>query len=270
MIINKPRMASYLVATNLASLAAAVAFAGLFLRYRQRLRVAQGRSPGWPIPTVPLVELDCAFAADELGPGEEAAAVFLGSGEGVPGGTSDREAWILGVLAKPARLMFEFGTCTGRTTYLWARNSPPDAKVVTLTLPPEETARYSADRGDERRATRTALNESRFTRFRYSGTTVESKVVQLYGDSKEFDESAYLARCDLIFVDGSHAYSYVKSDSEKALRMVKPGGIILWHDYRGRSRGRQGVFRYLNELHRKLPLMHLRQTSLVAYRAPGV
>lgn len=35
----------------------------------------------------------------------------------VPGGTSDTEAAILAVMATDAMRMFEFGTCTGKTTY---------------------------------------------------------------------------------------------------------------------------------------------------------
>jgi len=257
-----------LLISNAVALGAAGVFAGLFLRYRRRVQMLKGRTPAWPVPTVGLAEFDAAFEHDELGPTERAAAVFIGSGDGVPGGTSDREAWILAVLARRARTMFEFGTCTGRTTYLWAVNSPADARVYTLTLPPEGLDSYGRARGDESRAVRSALRESRFTTYRYSGTPEESKVEQLYGDSKALDEMPFLEMCDLVFVDGSHAYSYVASDSEKALRMVRPGGIVLWHDYRGRRRGTAGVFRYLNELSRTHRLVHLRGTSLVAHRAP--
>jgi hypothetical protein len=49
--------------------------------------------------------------------------------------------------------------------------------------------------------------------------------------------------------------------------MVQPGGLVLWHDYRGPRRA-GGVFRALNELARERPLVRLEGTSLVAYRAP--
>jgi predicted O-methyltransferase YrrM len=257
-----------LLVSNAVAIGAAGVFAGLFLRYRRRVQLLKGRTPAWPVPTVSLAEFDELFEHDHLGPTERAAAVFIGSGDGVPGGTSDREAWILAVLARRARTMFEFGTCTGRTTYLWAVNSPADARVYTLTLPPEGLASYETASGDESRAVRSALRESRFSTYRYSGTPEGAKVEQLYGDSKVFDENRFRGACDLVFVDGSHAYSYVVSDTEKALRMVRPGGIVLWHDYRGRRRGTEGVFRHLNDLSRTLPLVHLRGTSLVAYRAP--
>jgi len=35
----------------------------------------------------------------------------------------------------------------------------------------------------------------------------------------------------MVFVDAGHTYRYVKSDTEKALKMLRPGGVILWHDY---------------------------------------
>ena len=37
---------------------------------------------------------------------------------------------------------------------------------------------------------------------------------------------------DLIFVDGSHRMEYVIADSQLALEILAPGGIIVWHDYR--------------------------------------
>jgi predicted O-methyltransferase YrrM len=241
---------------------------GLFLSYRSRLHHLQGRPRRGAIRLAQVEELDPIFAPDELGPTLEAEVLFLGSGSGVPAGTSDTEAWILSVLAKRAEVLFEFGTATGRTSYLWARNSPAHARVSTLTLPPEEHAAYRREWTDNRRAAQHALRESRFTRFRYQGTPEEAKITQLYGDSKEFDETPFHRRCDLIFVDGSHAYSYVRSDSEKALRMVAPGGIVLWHDYWGRTGTTADVYRYLNRLARELPLLHLHGTSLVAFRAP--
>ena len=87
------------------------------------------------------------------------------------------------------------------------------------------------------------------------------------GDSKALDVSPWAGRCDLVFVDGSHAQSYVVSDSRKALELVRPGGLVLWHDYLG-PRHSPGVYRALNDLARELPLLHVAGTSFVAYRKP--
>ena len=236
-----------------------------------RLRTAkrqQGLSAPWRIPRKQPEELDPVFAPGPYGPTLDTEVHFVGGGgANVRGGTTDVEAWVLAVLAKRATTLFEFGTCTGKTTYLWARNSPPHARVTTLTLAPDEHGAYVAGADDDPRATGWALQESQFTRFLYTGTDVERKVTQLYGDSKAFDETPFVDSCDLIFVDGSHAYSYVVSDSRKALRMVRPGGIVLWHDYGGPAWAAD-VYRALNELSEKIPLLHIAGTKLVAYRRP--
>lgn len=234
----------------------------LYLQRRRRLMRVK-----WPIHTAPLTDLDPVFRPNELGPTLETEVTFVGRGPlVVPGGTSDAEAWVLSTLARTARNIFEFGTCSGKTTYLVARNSPADAVVTTITLAPDQAADYVKEGGDNRRNIRAALRESKLTHFLYSGTAVEPKVKQLFGDSKAFDETPFAGQCDLIFVDGSHAYSYVMSDSRKALRMVKPGGVILWHDYVGPEE--EGVFRGLNELARELPLFHVEGTTFIAYRKP--
>jgi predicted O-methyltransferase YrrM len=233
----------------------------LVLRTRLRQR---GLFRRWPIPRIPLDQLDSRFRPDLLGPTLAAEVTFLGRGAlRVPGGTSDAEAWILAVLAKDARVMFEFGTCTGKTAYLWARNQPAGGTVTTLSLPPEQADQVRGAPGDDPVALAYAREESRFSRFRYSGTEAEERIVQLLGDSKVFDERPFAAQCDVVFVDGSHAYSYVTSDSAKALAMVRPGGLVLWHDY---SPECPGVFRALNELARRVPLAHVEGTTLVAHR----
>jgi predicted O-methyltransferase YrrM len=218
---------------------------------------------------VPSHVFDAVFAAHaDLGHSTATEVAFISRGRlPLHGATSDHESWLLAVLAKRSKTIFEFGTCTGRTAYLLARNSPPDARVHTLTLPPDATEAYQAGAGDTAEDRHYALAESIHERFCYQGTDVEPKVVQLYGDSKAFDETPYAGRCDLIFVDGAHAYSYVVSDSSKALRMVAPGGVVIWHDYRGPHRAR-GVYRALNELTDELPLVHIEGTCLVAYRRP--
>lgn len=249
----------------------AVAVALLALRVLRDRATRKQRNVGgrWPIPTRPLTDVDPIFAVDEFGPTREAEVAFVGRGTlVVPGGTSDAEAWILAALAKHARLLFEFGTCSGKTTYLWAKNSPPDARVVTITLHPDGRTEYHGASDDDAHDTQAALAESEFVRFMYTGTEVEPKVDQLFGDSKAIDVSRWRGRCDLVFVDGSHAHSYVLSDSRKALELVRPGGLVLWHDYLGPKHS-PGVYRGLNELAREIPLVHIAGTSLVAYRKPG-
>ena len=56
----------------------------------------------------------------------------------VVGMTSDYEAWIISSLSKISKKIFEFGTCSGKTTYLMGLNSCSDASIVSITLNPNE------------------------------------------------------------------------------------------------------------------------------------
>lgn len=58
-----------------------------------------------------------------------------------------------------------------------------------------------------------------------------SNIVQLYGDSKYFDFREYYNLFDLVVIDGSHLLRYVRCDTRNAVKILKPGGFIIWHDY---------------------------------------
>lgn len=230
-------------------------------------RKQRGLFRAWPIRQVSPEEFDPRFESGPLGPDRKTEIINISSYK-VEGGISDFETWILCNLAREAERIFELGTCTGKTTYLLAANSLAQCEIVTITLSPSDLPSYKSESGDDHSAKFSAARESQFTKFVYSGSPVEQKITQLYGDSKEFNEAPYEGAFDLIFVDGSHARSYVESDSRKALRMVRPGGVIIWHDYRG-PRRTPGVFQALNDLAKELPLIHIKGTSMVAYRHPG-
>ena len=261
-------MNSTLAVLALISLVAALVLGLGQLRHRA-VRKQRNLFGEWPIRRVPPETIDPVLRPGQFGPTRDTEVAFIGRGPYVvDGGTSEAEAWILAVLAKRARTMFEFGTCTGKTAYLWARNAPPEARVVTVTLAPDHLSDYKQEATDDPQDVQFALKESSHTEFLYSGSEVAAKVEQLFADSKALDVSPWSGRCDLVFVDGSHAYSYVVSDSAKALELVAPGGLVLWHDYAG-PRHAAGVYRALNELAQRLPLVRLEGTTLVAYRRPA-
>lgn len=254
-----------LIGTNMVT-AAGLALALLRLAHHRMRRRRRNLLTPWPIPRVGAGEIAPILAAGPLGPAVASEIIAIANYH-VSGGISDLETWVLCNLARSARTIFEFGTATGKTAYLLARNAGPDAKVITLTLDPKAARLYREEAGDAAVAKRRALQESLDT-FAYEGTAAAAKITQLFGDSKDFDETPYAGACDLVFVDGSHARSYVESDSRKALRMASPGGYVVWHDYAG-PRHERGVYDALNELARELPLRHVEGTMLVAYRKPG-
>ncbi len=240
---------------------------GLAIFYSKYTKYKKLHKNTYFLPQVSASFLSPIFEVNTFGPTIKSEVSFIGRGDlVVPGGTNDSEAWILAVLAKEAKVMFEFGTCTGKTTYLWAKNSPSDAQVHTLTLPPEESQKYNSVSTDDSIATKNALSESAFSKFLYTDTDVAHKVTQIFSDSKIFDESHLHNKCDLIFIDGSHALSYIESDTKKAMKMLKPGGLILWHDYDGVYRNNKDVYKYLNDLSQKTPLHHVKGTTFVVYK----
>jgi len=145
---------------------------------------------------------------------------------------------------KALRRMFEFGTYQGRTTYHLAQ-ARDDAKVWTLNLPPADDP-----------------SVAEFIGCWFRGSDRESQVEQLFCNSFDFDPAPFAASMDLVFVDGDHSYAAVKNDTEKAFRMLAPGGVLAWHDFAAKS---PGVVRYLCELSRSRPLFRLKHTCLVVY-----
>jgi hypothetical protein len=53
-----------------------------------------------------------------------------------------------------------------------------------------------------------------------------------------------ISDADILFIDGDHSYSGVKTDYEMYKDVVKPGGIIVFHD----SVGLPSVKRFTDEL----------------------
>jgi predicted O-methyltransferase YrrM len=65
-----------------------------------------------------------------------------------------------------------------------------------------------------------------------------------------YDYTPFLKKIDLVVVDGDHSYKFVKSDSENAFKLLRPGGMILWDDYVWNPRHPEcaGVAQFVNEL----------------------
>jgi len=58
------------------------------------------------------------------------------------------------------------------------------------------------------------------------------RVCQIYADSREWDTRAYPdGFFDTAFIDGGHTAAVVESDTRQALRLVRAGGLLMWHDF---------------------------------------
>ena len=158
----------------------------------------------------------------------------------------ENELMVLSSICKvlQPKKVFEFGTFTGASTLAIAANSHPDATVHTLDIPP-----------DNRKTHRTGVGSDIPFEFEigeaFLGTAWESKINIHLHDALQLDATPFARQMDLVFIDADHTYDFVKSDTQKALDMLKPGGVILWHDYRWDEESPEcaGVTRWVNEFY---------------------
>lgn len=148
--------------------------------------------------------------------------------------------------------LFEFGTFNGLTTLLLAMNSSDDAVVNTIDIVNGEFD-FGVD---------TPFFKKISVGEYFLGMPEARKVKQLTGDTTKFDFSEYDEKMDFIFVDGGHAYDIVMNDSEKAFKMIRPGGMIVWHDHLVIG----DVTKAMIELNKDRKMVHLKGTSLVAWK----
>ncbi len=158
---------------------------------------------------------------------------------------------------KPKRI-FEIGTLDGYTALHFAMNSDIETTVYTLDLPKDGSVKPSLKSTlvdvDHQ------VSHAQKARYRFEGTEFETQIHCLFGDSATFDYSRYYLDIDLFFIDGAHSYEYVKSDTLNALKCVRKGGVIFWHDY-GRM-GVNGVSKWLHELGRSKKVYSVPGSSL--------
>jgi predicted O-methyltransferase YrrM len=128
-------------------------------------------------------------------------------------------------ILKPDRIL-EIGTFEGNTTVNLAANAPASARVFTLDLPPDWGRRYALDVPDLHVNAATG----NLTGRQFIDSPHTDRITQLWGDSAEFDWDAH-GPFDFILIDGCHSYEYAVSDTRNALRVLRPGGAIVWHDY---------------------------------------
>ena len=173
------------------------------------------------------------------------------------------ERFCVGALAqllKPQRI-FEFGTFDGATTLLLAKTAPT-AQIFTIDLPPEayiapQQFGYPQSPGEY-----ASPHDEIGHEFR--GTPEAERITQLFGDTTTFDFNPYLGTMDLVIVDAGHGYEAARSDTENALRLAGPSGVVIWDDYIPQW---PGVMQAVNEATERggLKVSRVRGTGFVIY-----
>jgi predicted O-methyltransferase YrrM len=162
-----------------------------------------------------------------------------------------------------AKRVFEIGTSSGGTTWHLAANLDAGGEVVTLDLPPEtpHQGAYSP------RAVATERPSEQRLGSLFRGTPEEQKIRQILCDSADYDPSAERQSFDLVFIDAAHTEAAVRRDTALARVLVRPGGVLCWHDYFV-FHPDYGVRTFLHELALTLPVFRLRGTLAAAAVVP--
>jgi len=175
--------------------------------------------------------------------------------------TLERSLIFLCSLAKRGHTpIVEFGTFRGRTTYNLALNST--GEITTIDIGHELGKAIDVGVNIEKHEYATHTTGELFL----SGPPeIRDRIKQMRGDSTKLDYSHLYGKAGMVIVDGGHSYEVCKSDSEHALRMVKPGGVIIWDDY---GSFWPGVVQALDELAQRVTLHYLPHENLVVHVAP--
>jgi predicted O-methyltransferase YrrM len=141
-----------------------------------------------------------------------------------PTQATDEVVWLLEKLEQdPPKTIVEIGTDEGGTLFLWTRVAAPDALLVAVDSRPlgilgQLSAYAIVRKGLARKRQRIELvmpvnSQIQATVDRVRGL-IENKPV------------------DFLFIDGDHSYEGVKRDFELWSPLVRPGGLVAFHDMR--------------------------------------
>ncbi len=165
--------------------------------------------------------------------------------------------------------VLEIGTNWGFTTAAFLLNTRDDARIWTVDICREmmDPALLAATQELEM-----CLPRDR-TGWIYRQMPEAVRVTQVFQDSLKLDWTEvpdYPEAFDLILVDACHEYDYVKSDTLRVLPRLRPGGILLWHDFYPDVSSWPGVYRFVSEFcHSHRGVVHCAGTHLAAWVKPG-
>jgi predicted O-methyltransferase YrrM len=138
---------------------------------------------------------------------------------------TQQDTEILGVLGllreRPPRAVVEVGTDKGGTLFLWSRVAAPDAILVAIDNHPLGAL-----------GTRSAWAAVRRC-FARAQQRVDLLIPRDSHDPRTVDEVRQRLEgrpVDFVFIDGDHEYEGVKRDFELYSPLVRPGGLIAFHD----------------------------------------
>jgi len=138
------------------------------------------------------------------------------------------------------KVVVEIGTATGGTLFLWTRLAAADATVISVDLPEGKFGGgWPRWKGGLYRAMRRPGQRLELLRGDSHDAGMKGRVMRILGGRP----------IDFLFVDGDHSYEGVRRDYEDYGPLVRPGGLIAFHDVARHPAGEGGdVWRFWEEL----------------------
>lgn len=143
--------------------------------------------------------------------------------------------------------VLEFGVNVGRTAHAILEHVPSIERYEGVDVPPGYVTAAKVQRGEVPIiAGEMVLHDPRF------------KLLLSPNGSHDLTPND-LSPCNAAFIDGDHSMRGVLHDTMLASTLVRPGGIIIWHDYH--DLGTVDVRDALHALHYERPDMQLRHVE---------
>ncbi len=128
---------------------------------------------------------------------------------------------LLALVARRApRTVLEIGTASGGTLYAWCRVAAPDATIVSVDLPGGPFGGRYAQEGGVPAEFACEEQTVHLLRLDSHAATTRERVLDVLGGRP----------LDFLMIDADHTYEGVKQDFEMYGELVRPGGLIAFHD----------------------------------------
>lgn len=125
------------------------------------------------------------------------------------------------VLDLQPRTVLEIGTCHGGSLAAWCQCATPDARIVSIDLPHGQFGGTDANvHGSHLLSYRREAQDLRLVTGDSHDALIHAAIAPLFTPDG----------IDFLFIDGDHTYDGVRQDFETYARMVRPGGLIAFHD----------------------------------------
>jgi predicted O-methyltransferase YrrM len=150
------------------------------------------------------------------------------------------------------KVMIEFGCNLGITAQRVLENVPTLEKYIGIDVWPNYETTLKCQR-----------SEVPYVAGRYAD---DPRFYLLIGPTQKLSADE-LEPCDAVFIDGDHSFSAVTHESKIARELIRPGGIIIWHDYQNPH---VEVTEALRSLHEDgWPIVSVKNSWLAYMRRPA-